>query len=171
VVESFVATLDLDGITMMVQDWGGPIGLSVAVRHPERFRALVIGNTFGWSLKGEKTFERFSKLRSRVPIHVLPREIMAAQPLLSEVEQGLGRLAHLPALIVWGDRAQAFKEPQLRRWEQTFPNHRTVVLHGASHYIQEDAPEEIIAAITDWWPGQPANQQSASRFGRLREHS
>ena len=71
--------------------------------------------------------------RSRIPVHVLPREILAAHELLSEVEQGLPRLAHLPTLIVWGDRDQAFKEPQRRRWEQIFPNHRTVILRGASH--------------------------------------
>ena len=47
VYEGFVNVLGLDGITMMLQDWGGPIGLSVAVRHPDRFQALVIGNTFG----------------------------------------------------------------------------------------------------------------------------
>jgi haloalkane dehalogenase len=64
------------------------------------------------------------------------------------------RLAHLPVLIVWGDCDQAFKEPQRRRWERTFPNHRTVILQGASHYIQEDAPEEILAAISKWWPGE-----------------
>jgi haloalkane dehalogenase len=199
VVEGFVTQLDLDGITMMVQDWGGPIGFSVAVRHPERFRAFVIGNTFGWPVRGEKTFERFSKLMgsdfpggllvkqldlftkvfvpggikrkklsqaekdmykrphptpaSRIPVHVMPREILAAHELLLEVEQGLPRVAHLPALIVWGDRDQAFKEPQRRRWESTFPHHKTVILKGASHYIQEDAPEEIVAAIREWWPG------------------
>jgi haloalkane dehalogenase len=199
VVEGFVDRLGLEGITLMVQDWGGPIGLWVAVRHPERFRALVIGNSFGWPVRGDKTFERFSKVmgsafpggllvkrldlfarvfvpggikrkklskaelamyrrphptaRSRVPVHVLPREILAADQLLSEVEQGLPRLAHLPVLIVWGDRDQAFKEPQRARWERTFPNHRTVLLTGASHYIQEDAPEEIVDAITQWWPG------------------
>ncbi|HEV8166950.1 MAG TPA: alpha/beta fold hydrolase [Actinomycetota bacterium] len=62
VVEGFVSQLGLEGVTLMVQDWSGPIGLSVAVRHPERFRAFVIGNTFGWPVRGEKTFERFSKL-------------------------------------------------------------------------------------------------------------
>ena len=24
---------------------------------------------------------------------------------------------------------------------------------GASHYIEEDPPDEIVAAIRDWWPG------------------
>ncbi len=176
VVEGFVTHLGLEGITVMVQDWGGPIGFSVAVRHPERFRAFVIGNTFGWPVRGEKIFERFSKLmgsafpggflikrldlftnvfvpggikrkklsaaekvmykrphptpQSRVPVHVMPREILAAHELLSEVEQGLPRVAHLPALIVWGDRYSAFKEPQRLRWERTFPNHMTVILRG-----------------------------------------
>jgi haloalkane dehalogenase len=105
--------------------------------------------------KAEKAMYRrpHPTARSRVPVHVLPREILAADELLSEVEQGLPRLAHLPALIVWGDRDRAFKEPQRRRWEQTFPNHQTVILRGASHYIQEDAPEEIVTAIRQWWPG------------------
>jgi haloalkane dehalogenase len=40
--------LDLRDVTMMVQDWGGPIGFSVATRHPDRFSTFVIGNTWGW---------------------------------------------------------------------------------------------------------------------------
>jgi len=199
VVEGFVNVLGLEGTTMMLHDWGGPIGLSVAARHPERFRALVIGNTFGWPVNGDRTLERFSKLmgsdmpgrflvermdvftkvllpggikrkkltksekamyqgphptpESRVPVHVLPGEILGAYELLTEVEQGLSQLASLPALIVWGDRDQAFRESQRLRWERTFPNHRTAILSGASHYIPEDAPDEIVTAIRDWWPG------------------
>ncbi len=36
------------------------------------------------------------------------------------------------------------------RWEELFSEHRTVLLEGAGHYIEEDAPEEIVAAIRDW---------------------
>ena len=39
---------DLNDVTMMVQDWGGPIGFAVATRHPQRFSAFVIGNTWAW---------------------------------------------------------------------------------------------------------------------------
>lgn len=74
--------------------------------------------------------------------------------MLAGVEHGLGRLAGKPALIVWGDRDVAFRAPQRRRWERIFPHHETRILHGAAHYIQEDAPDETIAAINDWWPGQ-----------------
>jgi haloalkane dehalogenase len=31
-----------------VHDWGGPIGFAAATRHPERFSAFVIGNTWAW---------------------------------------------------------------------------------------------------------------------------
>jgi haloalkane dehalogenase len=43
---SFIQALDLGRITLVVQDWGGPIGLRVAVEHPERFARLVILNTW-----------------------------------------------------------------------------------------------------------------------------
>jgi pimeloyl-ACP methyl ester carboxylesterase len=41
--------LELAGVTLVLQDWGGPIGLAWAVDHPERVRRLVLLNTFtGW---------------------------------------------------------------------------------------------------------------------------
>jgi haloalkane dehalogenase len=48
VVEDLILRLDLRGATLMVQDWGGPIGFAVATRHPDRFAAFVIGNTWAW---------------------------------------------------------------------------------------------------------------------------
>lgn len=199
VVQGFVEQLDLRDVTLMVQDWGGPIGFWVATREPERFRAFVIGNTWAWPVTGDRTIAWFAKLmgsdvpggflikradvftnlfmrvgirrkklteaeramykaphptaESRIPMHLMPREILTATPLLAEIERGLDALSAKPALIVWGEKDQAFKQAQRRRWEQTFPNHTTHILRGAGHYIQEDAPEEIVAAITGWWPG------------------
>jgi haloalkane dehalogenase len=40
-----VEELDLRGLTLVVQDWGGPIGLRLAVEQPERVARLVILNT------------------------------------------------------------------------------------------------------------------------------
>jgi len=37
--------LDLRGATMVVHDWGGPIGLRLAVEHPDRIERLVILDT------------------------------------------------------------------------------------------------------------------------------
>jgi haloalkane dehalogenase len=41
----FIEELELEGITAVVQDWGGLIGLRVATLMPERFARLVIMNT------------------------------------------------------------------------------------------------------------------------------
>jgi haloalkane dehalogenase len=61
VVHQFVQRLDLRDITFVMQDWGGPIGLSVAARNRDRIRAFVIGNTWAWPLNGDPHFERFAK--------------------------------------------------------------------------------------------------------------
>jgi haloalkane dehalogenase len=194
ILEQFVAQLDLTGLTMMVQDWGGPIGFAVATRHPDRFSAFVIGNTWAWPKAdpGTQVFSRvlgssfggylilkrnffvekampgsmrrkklsdevmnayrgpFPTPESRKPVHVFPREILHSRPFLAEVERGLPQLRDRPALIVWPTKDVAFREPELRRWEQLFPNHRTVKLEGAGHYVQEEASDEIAAAIRDW---------------------
>ncbi len=42
---SLVTGLDLHDITLVAQDWGGPIGLSVLAEEPERFARVVAANT------------------------------------------------------------------------------------------------------------------------------
>jgi len=44
-IVSFIEKLDLREMTLVCQDWGGLIGLTVAARHPDRFSRLVIMNT------------------------------------------------------------------------------------------------------------------------------
>lgn len=41
-LERLVLELDLTNITLVLQDWGGPIGSYIAYRHPERVRRLCI---------------------------------------------------------------------------------------------------------------------------------
>lgn len=43
---AFMEALDLQDITLVVQDWGGLLGLRVAAEMPDRFARLVILNTF-----------------------------------------------------------------------------------------------------------------------------
>ena len=61
VLEQLVLRLDLSHVTMMVQDWGGPIGFAAATRQPERFAAFVIGNTWAWP-KSDLGTQLFSRL-------------------------------------------------------------------------------------------------------------
>lgn len=60
VLEHFVDRLGLKDLTMMVQDWGGPIGLGFGGRRPELMRRLIIGNTFAWPLDKERRIRIFS---------------------------------------------------------------------------------------------------------------
>ena len=41
----FVRALNLTGITLVCQDWGGPIGLRTLAAMPERFAAVAVANT------------------------------------------------------------------------------------------------------------------------------
>ena len=43
---ALIAHLDLQGITLFCQDWGGPISLAQVAEQPERFSRLVIMNTW-----------------------------------------------------------------------------------------------------------------------------
>jgi haloalkane dehalogenase len=42
---AFVAALDLRGVTLVVQDWGGLLGLTLPMDLPERFDRLLVMNT------------------------------------------------------------------------------------------------------------------------------
>jgi haloalkane dehalogenase len=79
----------------------------------------------------------------------MPRQILAARPLLERLARQVPeRLGDTPALLVWGMRDMGFRPKAfLPRMRATFPDHEVVELPRAKHYIQEDAPEEIAAAI------------------------
>lgn len=49
-LQDLVAALDLQNITLVVQDWGGPIGLDLATKEPERIGRILIMNTWAWSV-------------------------------------------------------------------------------------------------------------------------
>lgn len=61
VLEELIGQLGLRDITLVVHDFGGPIGLSYAARHPDNVRALVLFNTWLWSLTGSKS-ERIARV-------------------------------------------------------------------------------------------------------------
>jgi haloalkane dehalogenase len=44
-IRRFVEQLDLRDVTVVVHDWGGPIGLRLAVEQPDRVARLVVTNT------------------------------------------------------------------------------------------------------------------------------
>lgn len=195
VVTAFVDRLGLAGVTLVAQDWAGPIGLATVEQRPGAFDGVVLANTWAWPIDGDRHFEVFAHLmggplgrmlirrfnlfvnvmipaghrlrkpsaaemahyRQALPTPsrreasaVFPRRITASRAFLASVEAGLGTLSSLPALIAWGDADFAFRAKERHRWEHIFPDHETVVLEGAGHFVQSDAPETFAAAIRDW---------------------
>lgn len=49
-LEAFIIGMELTDITLVVHDWGGPIGLGFATRHPERVKKLIITNTAAFAM-------------------------------------------------------------------------------------------------------------------------
>jgi pimeloyl-ACP methyl ester carboxylesterase len=61
-LEKFVLEKQLDHITLVVHDFGGPIGLDFAIQHPEKVKNLVILNSWLWSSKADADFIKLSKI-------------------------------------------------------------------------------------------------------------
>src|SRR6185503_7254618 len=47
-VERLAAALGLEDVTLVVHDFGGPIGLALALDHPETVSRIVVLNTWMW---------------------------------------------------------------------------------------------------------------------------
>jgi haloalkane dehalogenase len=56
----FLDHLRMDEFVMVVNDWGGPIGLSYAINNPGRMKHLVITNTWMWSVRDVLYYRLFS---------------------------------------------------------------------------------------------------------------
>ena len=194
VMVEFIDQLDLTGVGIFMQDWGGPTGIFAAQMRPGRIDRLIIGNTFSWPLTRTRVrffssimgglpgrisaylfngvvryfltvgvvnrlspdvwkmyLAPFKNRKIRHPTHIFPKQLVSATPFLQELENGLPAIKDKPALILWGDSDFAFKNHERDRFRAAFPDHRDVSLIGAGHFIQEDAPDAISAAITDWY--------------------
>jgi haloalkane dehalogenase len=62
ILRTFVDRLGLDGMTLVVHDFGGPIGLPVALDTPGRVRRLVVLNSWMWPLDDDRDMRRAGRL-------------------------------------------------------------------------------------------------------------
>jgi haloalkane dehalogenase len=140
VIDRFVAALGLSG--------AGPIGLATVQRRPEAFDRLVLTKpTSEQMVHYQKALDSPGRREASA---VFPREITSSRAFLADIEAGLTDIAALPTLIIWGDGDFAFGDKELRRWEETFTDHETVIVKGAGHFVPSDAPEQFAAAIGRW---------------------
>jgi haloalkane dehalogenase len=77
--------LDLRGATIVVHDWGGPIGLRLAVEHPERIERIVILDTGLFTghqrmTKAWTAFRDFVERTEDLPVGMLVRGACKLEP-------------------------------------------------------------------------------------------
>lgn len=77
--------LDLRGATIVVHDWGGPIGLRLAVEHPDRIERLVITDTGLFTGRQRMTdawqrFRGFVERTEDLPVGMLVRRACHRDP-------------------------------------------------------------------------------------------
>lgn len=61
-LEQFILEKNLQDLTLVVHDFGGPIGLNVTIQHPERVSRLAILNTWLWSSAKDPDFKKMSRM-------------------------------------------------------------------------------------------------------------
>lgn len=87
--------------------------------------------------------------QARRGVAEFPRQIRHARPMLERLATTAPRvLGDKPLELVWAMKDPAFGNPAvLARWQRDLPSANVTQIAGANHYIQEDAPEAVAAAI------------------------
>lgn len=53
----------------------------------------------------------------------------------------------LPVTLLWGMRDRVFQPMFLDQWRELFPHAEVVELEDAAHFVPEDRPDAVIAAL------------------------
>lgn len=125
IVRDLVQHLDLQNLTVMGQDWGGPIGMRVALDELPRVRALVMGNTWFWPLDSWQG-KAFAYVMSMAPMQsqILNRNFFVEQLLPMGVKHPL------PEEVMYHYR-EAMPTPSSRIGAAEFP----IQLTAASSWL------------------------------------
>ena len=134
-VGDVLAALDLREATVVVQDWGGPIGLRWAVENADRVARLVILNTglfSGRVSKGFMAWRDFAERNPDLPVGLvlqgatateLPDEVVAAYEAPFPNAESKAGAAQFPLLVPTSDDAPGASEmravaDELKRWDK-----------------------------------------------------
>jgi haloalkane dehalogenase len=70
----------------------------------------------------------------------------SAEPML-HVRRNLENLKHKDKILIWGLKDPIFPPKMIEWWKKIYPNIKVHKIYDASHFLQEDAPEQIIEII------------------------
>lgn len=190
---ALMEALELQEVTLVVHDFGGPIALPLALEPAGRISRLLVLNSWMWPSDGDRTIARIDRL-VRSPLGrflylrlgfsarvILPAAFADKRRLTPAVRAhyhgpldsaparagtyamalalkgedsayaalwaARERLAALPMEIVWGTRDPALTEQHRRRWEATFPEAPLELLDDAGHFVAEERPDAVVAAV------------------------
>ncbi|HEX6287294.1 MAG TPA: haloalkane dehalogenase, partial [Acidimicrobiia bacterium] len=84
---AFVERMELDDFTLVVQDWGGILGLTLPVEMPEKVSGLLIMNTaFGTGAEPSQGFVEWRDYVAKTPDLAVDRLMKRSCPHLSDAE-------------------------------------------------------------------------------------
>lgn len=145
--------LDVERVTLVLHDWGGPIGLAFAAAHPQAVRALVVMSTWAWP--DPSPFHT-----SVVPWRMLHAPVVGPH-LLGRHNSLADRGVYLSVVDRAGFReragsayAEAMADPMSRLPTVLFPRLIPVDEGGAAYpffvWLQEQLPALRMPALVVW---------------------
>ena len=69
-IEDFIEEMGLKNVTLVLHEWGGPIGLSYASKHPENVKRILLMNSFMWPLEDNEAIRNVPKMLAH-PLNAL----------------------------------------------------------------------------------------------------
>jgi haloalkane dehalogenase len=195
-IERFADELDLRHVTVVVQDWGGPIGLRLAVERPDRVARLVILNTgIGAGRAPSEEWLRFREFVRRVGSDLVPGQLIrisAVTELADDVveaynapfptpESKAGVLAFPELVPTELEHPSAAKMQDVRaaleRWEKptlvlfsdSDPIFSTVAAEHMASRIPGAGPPEIVAGAGHFLQ-EEKGEEIADRIVRFLAH-
>jgi haloalkane dehalogenase len=156
-IERLVEKLDLREVTVVVQDWGGPIGFRLCVTQPERIARLVVLNTGIGARAPNEEWLRFRTFMRRVDTEIVAGKLIRlslVQPVSDEViaaydapfpvpESRVG-VAMFPELVATGsDHPSAPAMLEVRERLRTFDRPALVLFSDTDPIFGRAAAQEV----------------------------
>lgn len=147
--------LKLDKFIIVVQDWGGPIGLTVATDNPEEVLGMVISNTWAW--KAEGALKDFSEQMKTPKMEKL---VLENNQFAAVMMTGILNEKSKNNKVITDAYKMAFPTPESRKGTLEFPQQIT----NATPWLEKlesklptlaNKPVEFIFGEKDAWLGSP----------------